>query len=158
MKNFTSTIDSGLFAVHSHTAGRKSRIRRRTVSATIKELPGLEVSVDEVLYMPDLDAPADRPYPFVYFITISNRSKIPVTVRGRKWVVRQANRETVVVEGDGVVNQFPRLAPGEDFSYNSRHYISQSSEAEGAYFLEGDNGDLYFARIPKFGLKLPDWV
>jgi len=128
------------------------------VSAQIKELPGLEVTVDQVLYMPDLDAPADRPYPFVYFITISNHSSIPVTVRGRKWVVRQSNREVVVVEGDGVVNQSPRLAPGEDFSYNSRHYVSQSSEAEGAYFVEADDGRLFCVRIPKFGLKLPDWV
>ncbi len=128
------------------------------MSAKIKELPGLEVSIDEVLYMPDLDAPQDRPYPFVYFITISNNSQTPVTVRGRKWVVRQENDEVIVVEGDGVVGQFPRLSPGEDFSYNSRHYVSQNSEAEGAYFVESDEGRHYFCRIPRFSLRLPEWV
>ena len=29
----------------------------------------------------------DRPYAFVYFITISNKSKVPITVKGRKWVI-----------------------------------------------------------------------
>ncbi|MBP7948344.1 MAG: ApaG domain [Verrucomicrobiales bacterium] len=108
--------------------------------------------------MPDLDSPADRPHPFVYFITIANHSDTPVTVRGRKWVLRQANRDVIVVEGDGVVGQFPRLACGDDFSYNSRHYVSQSGEAEGAYFVETDDGRLFCVRIPKFDLKLPDWV
>lgn len=124
----------------------------------LKELPGLEVSVDEVLYMPDLDAPQERPHPFIYFITISNQSQIPVTIRGRKWVVRQEDADVLVVEGDGVVGQFPRLAPGEDFSYNSKHYVSGSSDAEGAYFLEADDGRHFYARIPRFELRLPEWV
>jgi ApaG protein len=128
------------------------------VSAKFKELPGLEATVDEVIYMPDLDAPSDRPYPFVYFITITNRSKTPVTIRGRKWVVRQDDDEVIVVEGDGVVGQFPRLAPGEEFSYNSRHYVARNSQAEGAFFGESDEGKLYFCRIPRFSMRLPDWV
>ena len=110
------------------------------------------------MYMPSLDAPADRPFPFVYFITIKNNSKITVTVKARKWVVRQRNGEMQVVEGDGVVGQFPRLEPGGDFSYNSCHTISQDSEATGAYFLEDDAAQAYFVRIPAFQLELPQWV
>ena len=39
------------------------------------ELEPLRVSVDDVLYMPSLDAPTERPHPFVYFITITNDSE-----------------------------------------------------------------------------------
>jgi ApaG protein len=63
-----------------------------------------------------------------------------------------------VVEGDGVVGQFPRLAPGEDFDYSSQHFVASSSEAEGAYFAQTDDGKLVSTRIPRMHLRLPDWV
>lgn len=123
-----------------------------------RELPGLQVSVDDVMYMPSLDAPADRPFPFVYFITIRNLSDLTVTVKARKWVVKQRNGEMIVVEGDGVVGQFPRLEPGEEFSYNSCHTICQDSEASGAFFAESPSGETWFTRIPAFQMELPQWV
>lgn len=130
----------------------------RAVSAQYKELPGVEVTVDDVIYMPSLQAPDDRPFPFVYFITIRNNSHLTVTVKARKWVVKAANGEVIVVEGDGVVGQFPRLDPGGEYSYNSCHTISQDSHADGAYFVEADDGTVYFARIPGFDMELPQWV
>ena len=108
--------------------------------------------------MPGLDAPDDRPFPFVYYITIRNRSAHTVTVRARKWVVRQKNGEVIVVEGDGVIGQFPRLVPGAEFPYNSCHTVSQDSRAEGAYFAQTDDGQIYIVPIPPFDLKLPQWV
>lgn len=128
------------------------------MNGPIQELAGLHVSVDDVIYMPSLDAPDDRPFPFVYFITIRNNAPMAVTIRFRKWVVRQQNGETIVVEGDGVVGQFPRLEPGGEFSYNSCHTISQNSRAEGAYFAETDDGRWFCVRIPAFNLELPQWV
>jgi len=52
------------------------------------EIPGLRVEVEEVIYQPNLDAPENRPHPFVYFISIINGSMETVTIRGRKWVLR----------------------------------------------------------------------
>ena len=72
-----------------------------------QELPGFTATVDEVIYMDSLETPPDRPYAFVYFITISNKSKVPITVKGRKWVIESKNREKLIVEGDGVVGQTP---------------------------------------------------
>src|SRR5688572_698672 len=102
------------------------------MSVALTELKGLRVTVDRVVYMPHLEAPDDRPYPFVYFITIHNDSLETVTIRGRKWVVTDAEDQRVVVEGDGVVGKFPHLAPGDHFSYNSYHVIGSRSVAEGA--------------------------
>ena len=123
-----------------------------------KELLGLEVTVDDVVYMPSMDAPEDRPFPFVYYITIHNKGPIPVTVKARKWVVTQADRQVIVVEGDGVVGQFPRLEPGEEFTYNSCHTIAIDSVATGAYFVETDAGEVFAVLIPPFALELPQWV
>ncbi len=124
---------------------------------TITELEGLLVQVDDVIYMPSLDAPADKPHPFVYFISIKNNSDQQVTIQGRKWVVKEGS-DVIVVEGDGVVGQTPVLEPGEDFSYNSYHVTKGDAVAEGAFFGKTASGDWVFAKIPPFELTVPGWV
>jgi ApaG protein len=121
----------------------------------IRELPGLVVNVDRVVYRPDFEAPADRPYAFEYSITIRNDSGQTVTIKGRKWVVTGANGQRTVVEGDGVVGQFPRLRTGEQFSYPSHHVISADSYAEGAYIGITDGGQAVITRIPRFDMRVP---
>lgn len=123
--------------------------------STLTELAGLRATVDRVLYMPQLEAPEDRPHPFVYFITIHNDSDTTVTIKGRKWVVTDAQDHRVVVEGDGVVGKFPRLEPGQSFSYNSYHVIGSDSRAEGAFFGVTDAGEAVFTRIPAFSMEAP---
>ena len=125
----------------------------------LKKLDGLTVRVDDVIYMPSLDAPDERPHPFVYFISIRNESGEKVTIRGRKWIVREDDDgEVTVVEGDGVVGQTPVIGPGENFSYNSYHVTRGDSVAEGAFFGETENGEWVFAKIPEFKLTVPGWA
>jgi ApaG protein len=123
--------------------------------ATLTELEGLRAVVDRVVHMPQLDAPPERPHPFVYFITIHNNSPETVTIKGRKWVVTDAAGHQVVVEGDGVVGQFPALDPGTHFSYNSYHVIGSDSVAEGAFFGVTESGAPVFTRIPRFEMRAP---
>ena len=66
------------------------------------ELAGLHVTVDRVVHYRDAQAPPDRPHCFNYFITIHNDSDVTVTIKGRKWVVKNARGEITAVEGDGV--------------------------------------------------------
>ena len=117
------------------------------------------MAVDDVIYMPSLDHPDDRPHPFVYFINIKNESTERVCIRGRKWVVREDQTdEVIVVEGDGVVGQMPNLGPGEEFSYNSYHVARGSGTAEGTFFGQTEEGRRVYVRIPRFKLKLPEWA
>jgi ApaG protein len=120
-----------------------------------RELQGLRVSVDRVLYRPDVDAPADRPYAFAYYITIHNDAEETVTIKGRKWVVTDANGQRVVVEGDGVAGECPRLRKGEQFSYHSHHVIGTDSYAEGAYIGVTEEGEAVITRIPRFDMRVP---
>lgn len=124
----------------------------------IKEFHQLRVRVDDVIHMPSLDAPPNKPHPFVYFISIFNDSTFPITIRARKWVVTEDDGETTVVEGDGVVGQQPTIKPGEHFSYNSYHVIGKAARVNGAFFAQMANGEWIFARIPEFRLELPNWV
>ncbi len=125
---------------------------------TFEELIGLEVCVDDVLYMPSLDAPVDKPHPFVYFICIRNNSAESVTIKARKWVVHEEGDEVVVVEGEGVVGKKPFLKPGEEFRYNSYHVLARNGRANGAFFGETMDGRRIATRVPEFEMKIPDWA
>jgi ApaG protein len=121
------------------------------------ELPGLRVTVDRVIYAPDAQTPPDRPHCFAYFITIHNDSDVAVTIKGRKWVVRNARGEITAVEGDGVVGEFPRIEPGDSFSYNSFHLNDTTTAvAEGSYIGIDDLGRRVLTRIPRFEMKVKD--
>lgn len=124
----------------------------------ITELEGLLVKIDQVAYVPHLEAPTDRPHPFAYSITISNTSQTPVTIKARKWIVTETNGERIVVEGDGVVGKFPHLEPGDHFSYSSYHVIANEAVAEGAYFGVTDDGKNVFTRIPAFRMTAPNRI
>jgi ApaG protein len=127
----------------------------RGVSSVFRELTNLRVIIDRIVYMPALEAPPERPYPFVYFITIDNQSTETVTIRGRKWVITDQAGQKIVVEGDGVVGEYPHLQPGERFSYNSYHVIGLDSVAEGAFIGLTDAGVPFVVRIPQFRMDVP---
>jgi ApaG protein len=115
------------------------------------ELPGLRVTVDRVIHHRDAQTPPDRPHCFAYFITIHNDSDVAVTIKGRKWVVKNARGEITAVEGDGVVGQFPKIEPGKSFSYNSFHLNDTTTAvAEGSYIGMDERGRKVLTRIPKF--------
>jgi ApaG protein len=119
------------------------------------ELPGLSVTVDRVVHITDAQTPPDRPHCFAYFITIHNDSDVAVTIKGRKWVVKNARGEITAVEGDGVVGEFPRIAPGDSFSYNSFHLNDTTTAvAEGSYIGMDENGRRVLTRIPRFEMAV----
>jgi ApaG protein len=121
------------------------------------ELPGLRVTVDQVVYCPDAQTPPDRPHCFAYFITIHNDSDVTVTIKGRKWVVKNTRGEITAVEGDGVVGEFPEIEPGNHFSYNSFHLNDTNTAiAEGSYIGVDERGRKVLTRIPKFEMLVPD--
>lgn len=123
----------------------------------LHELPGLSVTVDNVIHQPDMQAPPDRPHCFAYFISIHNQSNVAVTIRGRKWVVRHSDGEITALEGDGVVGQFPLIEPGRKFSYNSYHaFDTDSAVAEGSYLGMTEDGRKVFTRIPQFEMHVPE--
>ena len=115
------------------------------------------MTVDRVLYQPNVQTPPDRPHCFVYFISIHNDTEIPVTIHGRKWVVTNNRGEVTAVEGDGVVGEHPTIDPGEKFSYNSFHLLdTNQAVAEGSYIGVDANGRKVLTRIPKFEMTVPE--
>ena len=128
-----------------------------SASSDILELPGLRVTVDRLVYRPNDDQSPDRPHCFIYFITIHNESPVAVTIKGRKWVVTDAEGEVTAVEGDGVVGQNPCIPPGERFTYNSFHLLdSLFAVARGSYLGIDEQGRKVLVRIPAFEMRVPE--
>jgi ApaG protein len=126
------------------------------VAVQFTSLPGLHVKVDRVLFDPKRRGAPERPFVFIYYISIQNTSSQTVVLFGRKWVVKDEQTGSVlVVEGDGIVGETPRLAPGESFRYNSSHTILHQSTASGAFFGTTDSGVPIRVAIPDFNMQPP---
>ncbi|MEM6257077.1 MAG: Co2+/Mg2+ efflux protein ApaG [Planctomycetota bacterium] len=70
-------------------------------------------------YLPDESTPEDDEYVFGYRIVILNDSERTVTLLSRHWDLIDGEGQLREVDGEGVVGQKPRLAPGEAFKYHS---------------------------------------
>jgi ApaG protein len=125
------------------------------VSASLA-LPGLTARLDRLVYHyggPGL--PSGQPHAFVYFITISNASERTVTLLARKWIIRHADGTSLVVEGDKIVGETPRLGPGEEFSYNSRHVAAGDGSAQGSFHGVDEHGGRVHVVLPLFEMRVP---
>src|SRR5471032_2348288 len=130
--------------------GRNPRLLT-AVSDCSQELPGLVARLDKLSYHHGgASLPADKPHAFVYFITIQNGSDRTVTLLGRKWVILHADGTRLVIEGDRIVGETPRLAPGEQFSYNSYHVSGCDARAEGSFHGVDDLGRKIHLLLPSF--------
>lgn len=121
-----------------------------------RELPGLTACLDKLCYHHGgASLPADKPHAFVYFITIHNASEHTVTLLGRKWVVQHADGTQLVIEGDRIVGETPRLAPGEQFSYNSYHVTGVDASAHGSFHGVDEKGTRVHVILPPFDMSIP---
>lgn len=126
------------------------------VPANSLTLPGLTARLDRLVYHHGgKSLPEDQPHAFVYFITITNSSDRIVKLLGRKWVLRQADGSRVVIEGDKIVGETPRIAPGEEFSYNSYHVTGTDARAQGSFHGVDDLGHRIHVMLPEFEMIIP---
>jgi ApaG protein len=126
------------------------------VPSDSRELPGLTARLDKLSYHHGgVSLPRDSPHAFVYFITIRNESERAVTLLGRKWVIEDADGSRQVIEGDRIVGETPRLAPGEQFSYNSFHATGGDARVHGSFHGVDETGAKIHVLLPPFDLTLP---
>lgn len=119
-------------------------------------LPGLTAHLDKLCYHHGGSSlPADKPHAFVYFVTIHNGSDVTVTLLGRKWVIAHGDGSQLVVEGDKIVGETPRLAPGEQFSYNSYHVSGGDAVVRGCFHGVDEQGRKIHVALPPFALTIP---
>jgi ApaG protein len=121
-----------------------------------RELPGLTARLDKLVHHHGgISLPEDKPHAFVYYITICNGSDRTVTLLGRKWVIEYEDGTRQVIEGDKIVGETPRLAPGEEFSYNSHHITGSNARVLGCFHGADENGGKVHVLLSPFELVVP---
>jgi ApaG protein len=58
-------------------------------------------------------------YPFVYRVTIYNKSDRAVQLLSRSWTITDGNGNSRKVDGEGVVGEQPIILPGKRYEYQS---------------------------------------
>ena len=107
-------------------------------------------------YVDDESEPESDRYVFAYTITISNGGEVSAQLISRHWIITDANGKVQEVNGDGVVGEQPRLAPGEEFRYSSGAILETPVGAmQGLYRMEADGGVSFDAPIAPFTLAVP---
>ena len=99
-------------------------------------------------------------YFFMYKITILNNSDKKIQLINRHWHISDANKNTQVIDGEGVIGKQPILNNGDSFQYTSFCPIKTEFGTMSGYytFKEVDTGELYKGIIPKFILVSPTQV
>ncbi len=61
----------------------------------------------------------------------------------------------MVIEGDKIVGETPRIPPGEEFSYNSYHVANEDAIAHGCFHGVDDLGRPIHVSLPAFEMRIP---
>lgn len=114
------------------------------------------VSVDTFYIAAQSDPGAQR-YVFAYTITIRNHSAEDVQLLRRYWLITDANGKQTEVEGDGVIGEQPRLAPGSSYQYTSGAVLETPvGTMQGHYEMITKQHEHFNAAIPLFRLAMPN--
>ena len=99
-------------------------------------------------------------YFFMYRVTIINNSDKKLQLTNRHWHISDANDNTQVIDGEGVIGEQPILNPGDSFKYTSFCPIKTEFGTMSGYytFKEVYTSELYKGIIPEFILVTPTQV
>lgn len=104
-------------------------------------------------FLPQESDPQQNRFVYAYRITMTNQGKATVRLLSRHWIILDSENRREEVRGPGVVGEYPKLAPGESYSYMSYCPLSTAwGTMEGFYTFERDSGERVQARIGRFFL------
>jgi len=96
-------------------------------------------------------------FAFGYKITIENQSKDSVQLTSRFWTIKDALKDTEIVQGEGVIGKKPVLKPGESHTYNSGCLLSAPFGSMSGYYdmVNFTTSKKFKVVIPSFKLSAP---
>lgn len=116
---------------------------------------GIRVRVEPTYSLADSD-PNEDTFVFSYHIEMENEGNAPARLLFRYWRIHDSVGEDTEVEGEGVVGEQPRLAPGGAHTYQSFCVLrSPVGFMEGYYTFERPDGERFRVAVPRFPLTAP---
>jgi ApaG protein len=124
---------------------------------TKSDLQPLKVEVtSKVSFVEGESQPNSGIFFFAYKIKITNKSKTPLQLLSRHWIVTDSLGQVEEIRGAGVIGQQPHIQPGEFFEYESACPLATSSGSmRGSYQMLSADGASFDVEIPEFYLIAP---
>jgi len=98
-------------------------------------------------------------YFFSYKINIINLSNESIKLLTRHWDIKDANGKINVIEGDGVIGEYPIIKSNGSYNYKSFCPLkTEFGSMKGFYTFSNDNGDIIKSIIPEFSLITPSYI
>ncbi|MFC5597233.1 Co2+/Mg2+ efflux protein ApaG [Deinococcus cellulosilyticus] len=105
------------------------------------------------------DASRTGLYVFSYHIRLENLLPVRIQLMARHWVIEEAQGETTVVEGEGVIGLQPVIESGASFEYSSWVQVKRlPAFMRGHYLCLNAEHEPFQVNIPMFTLRLPGEV
>ena len=93
---------------------------------------------------------------WAYAIKIENLGTVKVQLINRTWSITDADGQTLIVKGPGVVGEQPIIPPGESFQYTSGTPLkTPSGLMVGTYEMADPQGIKFDVNVPAFSLDSP---
>jgi ApaG protein len=113
---------------------------------------GIRIRADAQFLPQESDPEAGR-HVYAYRITMSNEGERPARLLSRHWIILDSENRREDVRGPGVVGEYPKLQPGESYSYTSYCPLGTAwGTMEGSYTFEREDGTRFQASIGRFFL------
>lgn len=99
------------------------------------------------------DGSGKASFVYRYRIQLTNVGEAAARLLSRHWIIVDSEGRHEEVRGRGVVREFPKLAPGESYSYVSFCPLATNwGTMEGSYSFERDDGSRFQVKIGRFFL------
>ena len=119
----------------------------------------LETVSVQTQFIPEQSSSSDSQFVFSYTITITNNTDKAFQVMSRYWLITDADGETTIVEGSGIVGEQPHIIPGTSYTYTSGCLLKTPlGTMQGYYQVIDDNQETSIIDIPVFQLALPNII
>lgn len=124
-----------------------------------QENTALDTISVQTQFIPEQSSSNDSQFVFSYTITITNNTAKAFQVMSRYWLITDADGETSIVEGDGIVGEQPHIIPGTSYTYTSGCLLkTPMGTMQGYYQVVDDNQETSVIDIPVFQLALPNII
>lgn len=115
---------------------------------------GVEVQVQS-FFVPEQSDMTNGQFFFSYHIRIRNEGEKAIQLLSRHWIITDGHGRTEEVKGPGVVGQQPKLAPGEEFEYESFCPLATPTGSMRGSFQVSVGLEKMDVEIPQFFLVEP---
>jgi ApaG protein len=104
-------------------------------------------------FLPQESDEDNKRFVFAYRIAMTNTGATKARLLARHWIILDSEGRREDVRGPGVVGEYPALAPGESYSYESRCPLPTPwGTMEGTYTFERDDGTRFQVLVGRFYL------